>query len=264
MDWRLIKMLKNLNSFIKNIILEQVTEDKDEKYIKLVYHCNEFYNRYLVDLAEKCEIGVTKQRNNVFLAIGTFKNITKYFNELKVDEMFMEDPSQFAICAPMYCFNDKSFEHKMQRGEGYQPPIVKDGVVTTHEVDNDFRSIIYGRWFDFFENEKKNEKLLKIEPSKFKKYIKNIQKKNKLSDDDIIYIEFSVNCEDWKNNIFEDMVEYRSEEEINEKMIDDSRNLDDDFDYSLAVMPKNDSEDHRKALKDIKVSKKTYKENKLK
>ena len=100
-------MLKNLNGFIKNIIMEQVTEDKDEKYIKLVYHCNEFYNRYLSDLAIDCEIGITKQRNNVFLAVGSFKNIIKFFDSLKVDEMFMEEPKDFSILAPIYCLKKR-------------------------------------------------------------------------------------------------------------------------------------------------------------
>ena len=58
---------------------------------------------------------------------------------------------------------------------------------------------------------------MKLYPKKFKKYIKEIQKKYDCKDEDIIYIEFSVNCEDWKNNIFEDMAEFRTEDDINEK-----------------------------------------------
>lgn len=252
-------MLKNLNGFIKNIIMEQVTEDKDEKYIKLVYHCNEFYNRYLSDLAIDCEIGITKQRNNVFLAVGSFKNIIKFFDGLKVDEMFMEEPKDFSILAPIYCFNETNYEHLMQRGEKFSST-TKDGVLTTHDVDNDVRNIVYGRWFDFYQNERKNQKLQKIQPSKFKKYIKDVQKKYDMSDDNVIYVEFSVNCEDWKNNIFEDMTEYRDEDQINEI----NSNKDDDFDYSLAVAPKVDDKESKKALKNVKVSKKTYKDNKIK
>lgn len=258
-------MLKNFNSLLKNVILEQVTEDKDEKYIKLVYHCNEFYNKYLVDLAEKYNIGITKQRNNVFLAAGTFKNIISYFNELKVDDMFMEDPKEFQICAPMYCFNDENYEHQMQRGEFYAPTTV-NGTLTTHDVDNKVRTTIYGRWFDFYENEKKNLKLLKVYPNKFKKYIKDVQKKFGMTDDNIIYIEFSVNCEDWKNNIFEDMAEFRTEDDINSFVSNDNdkRNIDDDFDYSQTVVPKVNDDSHRKVLKNIKRTEKTYKENKKK
>jgi len=258
-------MLRNFNKLLKSIILEQVTEDKDEKFIKLVYHCNEFYNRYLVDLADSCHVGITKQRNNVFLVIGTFKDVIKYFNELKVDNMFMEDPSKFTICAPMYCFNDPNYEHLMQRGELYVPTS-NDNVLTTHDIDNNVRSTVYGRWFDFYENEEKGLKLLKLYPNKFKKYIKDVQKKYDLTDDNVIYIEFSVNCEDWKNNIFEDMAEYRTAEDINDFGATnggDKRNIDDDFDYSQAVMPKQQDESYKESLKDIKRTKKTYKENKI-
>ena len=257
-------MLKNFNNYIKNIILEQVTEDKDEKYIKLVYHCNEFYVRYLSPLADEYNVSITKQRNNVFLAFGTFENIIKAFNNLKVDEMFMEKPADFVIVAPMYCFNDAEYEHKMQRGELYAPAFISAGVPTptTHDVDNVARNVVFGRWFDFYQNEKKGQKLLTITPSKFKKYIKEVQKKYDLTDNDNIFIEFSVNCEDWKNNIFEDMAEYRTEDEINE--INSNKEKEIDFDYDLAKMPKENNEDHRKALKDIKVTKKTYKENKIK
>ena len=259
-------MLKNFNNLLKNIILEQVTEDNDDKYIKLVYHCNEFYNRYLADLAEDHNIGITKQRNNVFLAIGTFKDIISYFDHLKVDNMFMEKPEEFQICAPMYSFNDPEYEHRMQRGELY-PQTSNQGVITTHDVDNKVRSTIFGKWFDFYENEKKGIKLLKLYPKKFKKYIKEIQKKYDCKDEDIIYIEFSVNCEDWKNNIFEDMAEFRTEDDINSFVSNDNdkRNIDDDFDYTQkCVVPKSNDDSHRKALKDIKKTEKTYKENKIK
>lgn len=258
-------MLKNLNNLIKTIVLEQVTEDKDEKYIKFVYHCNEFYNRYLVDLAEKNNVAVSKQRNNVFLAIGSFDNIIKYFSTLKVDELFMEDPSKFTIISPIYCFNDDQYAHNMQRGELF-PSTTYDNAVTTHDVDNKVRSIVYGKWMDFYQNEKRGQKLLTIEPSKFKKYIKEVQKKFELNDDDIIYIEFSVNCEDWKNNIFEDMVEYYTEDEINERMVDDNRNLDDRFNYSDYIKSKdmNVESGNTDALKSVKRTRKTYKENKIK
>ena len=260
-------MLKNFNSLLKNIVLEQVTDDKDDKFVKLIYHCNEFYNRYLADLAEDYHIGITKQRNNIFIAIGTFKDIISYFDHLKVDDMFMEKPEEFQICAPMYCFNDPEYEHSLQRGELY-PQTSNQGVITTHDVDNKVRTTIYGKWFDFYENEKKGIKLLKLYPKKFKKYIKEVQKKYKCKDDDIIYIEFSVNCEDWKNNIFEDMAEFRTADDINDLGAgngDDKRNIDDDFDYTQkCVVPKAKDDSHRAALKDIKRTEKSYKENKIK
>ena len=57
------------------------------------------------------------------------------------------------------------------------------------------------------------------------------------------------------------MAEYRSEDDINEINANKEKN---EFDYALAKMPKETNEDHKKALKDIKVTKKTYKENKIK
>ena len=62
------------------------------------------------------------------------------------------------------------------------------------------------------------------------------------------------------------MAEYRTAEDINDLGAangDDKRNIDDDFDYSQAVMPKQQDESYKESLKDIKRTKKTYKENKI-
>ena len=255
-------MLKNFNNLIKNIIIESAETPDDEQRIKNVYHCNEFYNRFLYQLAIDHNILLTKQRNNVFLVGGLFKDIIKFFDGLKVDKDFMDNPNEFEIYELLYTFDDEQYRHVMNRDEQYPDGQGYENVQTTHDDDNLVRRVIHGRWNEFFENEKKGQKLLNVQPSKFKKYIKQIQKKFDLTNDDKIFIEFNVNCEQWKNNIFD--AEYRSEDDINDFVSNDKRNIDDDFDYSQCVVPKNNDDSHRKALKDIKKTEKTFKENKIK
>ena len=63
------------------------------------------------------------------------------------------------------------------------------------------------------------------------------------------------------------MAEFRTEDDINSFVSNDNdkRNIDDDFDYTQkCVVPKSNDDSHRKALKDIKKTEKTYKENKIK
>lgn len=256
-------MLKNFNNLIKNIIIESAETTDDEQRIKNVYHCNEFYNRFLYQLAIEHNVLLTKQRNNVFLVGGLFKDIIKFFDGLKVDKDFMDNPNEFEIYELLYTFDDEQYRHIMNRDEQYPNGQGYENVQTTHDDDNIVRRVIQGRWFEFFENEEKGQKLLNVVPNKFKKYIKQIQKKFNLTNDDKIFIEFTVNCEQWKNNIFD--AEYRSEDDINDFVSNDKRNIDDDFDYTQAVKLSKDNDDsYRKALKDIKKTEKTYKENKIK
>ena len=249
-------MLKNFNNLIKNIIIESAETPDDEQRI------NEFYNRFLYQLAIDHNVLLTKQRNNVFLVGGLFKDIIKFFDGLKVDKDFMDNPNEFEIYELLYTFDDEQYRHIMNRDEQYPDGQGYENVQTTHDDDNLVRRVIHGRWNEFFENEKKGQKLLNVQPSKFKKYIKQIQKKFDLTNDDKIFIEFNVNCEQWKNNIFD--AEYRSEDDINDFVSNDKRNIDDDFDYSQCVVQKNNDDSHRKALKDIKKTEKTFKENKIK
>ena len=257
-------MLKNFNALIKNIITEAAENEDDEQRIKNVYHCNEFYNRFLWQLSLDDKVLLTRQRNNVFLVGGLFKDVIKFFNDLKVDKDFMDEPKDFEIYQPMYTFGDT--QHNMNRDEQYPSSKgLTPNSITTHDDDNLVRRVIEGIWKEFNENVKKGTKLLKVQPNKLKKYIKEVQKEYDLTNDDQIFIEFTVNCEQWKNNIFD--AEYKSEDDINDfgaASGDDKRNIDEDFDYSQCVMPKNNDDSHRAALKDIKKTEKTYKENKLK
>ena len=151
-------MLKNFNKLVKSVIFESIENDDDEKRIREVYHCNEFFHRYiepLVDSINEKDDGinliVTKQRQNVFLVTGIFNDVSKFFNEFKIDEGFMENPQDFRIFSPQYMLLDYADDiHYMGRGEMW--PKQDFDVPGTHDVDNskNVRSTVYGKWFSFY------------------------------------------------------------------------------------------------------------------
>ena len=265
----MIKMLKNFNKLVKSVIFESIENDDDEKRIREVYHCNEFFHRYiepLVDSINEKDDGskliVAKQRQNVFLVTGIFNDVSKFFNEFKIDEGFMENPQDFRIFSPQYMLLDYADDiHYMGRGEMW--PKQDFDVPGTHDVDNskNVRSTVYGRWFSFYEDDSKGYKLKGIKPKDLLKNLKKMKKELPIDEVTIISIEFSVNCEQWKNQIFDEMSEYSDVE-----YRDDVNRNDDDFDYSLAALPKHSKEDEdeaKKSLKDIKRTSKKFKENKI-
>lgn len=271
-------MLKKFNEYINTIILESVENsiDQDEKRIREVYHCNEFFNRYLVPLTEKInsskknfdlELIVTKQRQNVFLVTGAVVDVMKFFNDFKIDEAFMEKPEDFRIFAPQYLLLEIADDiHYMGRGEMW--PKQDYNIPSTHDIDNKLgvRSTIFGKWFSFYEDDAKGFKLKGVKPKDLNKNFRKMKKEQAIDDNTIVSVEFAVNCEQWSNQIFDEMSE-NSDIEYREDV-----NMDhDDFDYTVALKPVNNPESKeltdaeiKKAINDIKRTKRTFKDNKIK
>lgn len=262
--WK-VEMLKNFNRLINSIIFESV-EDKDEKRIREVYNCNEFYHRYLETLMDKINLEnenssnlvVTKQRQNVFLITGFLKDVSKFFKELKVDEAFLEKPEEFKIYSPQWIVLDTAEDiYIMGRNEMW--PRQDFNVPSTHDIDNskNVRSTIFGKWFSFYKDDGKGLKIKGVKPSDLIKNFNKLKKESSINDETIISVEFSVNCEQWANQIFDEM-----SEDSDIEWRDDVNRNDEDFDYSLASLPKHskDAENEaKKSLKDVKRTIKKYK-----
>lgn len=257
-------MLKNFNNLIKNIIFESSNldeiNDNDEKRIREVYNCNEFYYRYLANKNSE-NLKITKQRQNTFLVTGYVKDVMKFFNEFEIDDAFMEKPEDFRIFSPQYLILGVSDDiHYMGRGEMW--PKQDYNIPGTHDIDNSegVRSTIYGRWFNFYEDDSKGLKLKGVKPKDLNKNFKKLKKESTIGDETIVSVEFSVNCEQWHCQIFDEMSEYSDVE-----YRDDVNRNEDDFDYSIAALPKHSAEaenEAKAALKDVKRTTKKYKENK--
>jgi hypothetical protein len=271
-------MFNKFNEYINEILLNAVESsiDKDEKRIREVYHCNEFYHRYLETLMDKInenkkidelKLIVTKQRQNTFLVTGILKDVMKFFTDFKIDEAFMEEPKDFRIFAPQYMLLELSDDiHYMGRGEMW--PKQDFNVPSTHDIDNKsgVRSTVFGKWFSFYEDDAKGLKVKGVKPSDLNKNFKKLKKESSIDDDTIFSVEFSVNCEQWHNQIFDEMSEYS-----NVEWRDDVNSEHDDFDYSVALKPVKNPESKemtdaeiKKAINEINRKEKTFKENKVK
>lgn len=270
-------MLNKFNEYINEIILSTVeNSDNDEKRIREVYHCNEFYHRYLETLMDKIndtkkiddlKLLITKQRHNTFLVTGFLKDVMKFFTDFKIDEAFMEKPLDFRIYAPQYMILDTVDDiHYMGRGEMW--PKQDFDVPSTHDIDNKkgVRTTIFGRWFSFYEDDKKGLKVKGVKPSDLNKNFKKLKKETSIDDNTIFSVEFSVNCEQWNNQIFDEMSEYSDVE-----WRDDVNSNHDDFDYNVALKPIKTTEtkemtdaEIKKAINDLSIKEITFKENRIK
>lgn len=221
-------MNSKLNRFIKSLILEYSTDENDKKRIREMYHTNEFYLKFISTLAEECNVVATKQRENCFLVTGLLKNVEQFFNKLKVDSDFMDNPSDFKIYSPMFSYGETI--HNLKYDEDY-PVYEQPGVATqTHQIDNIVRHTVYGKWYNFFD-ETMNKKIKAIKPNEITKYFKTMFPKatKKFNENTDIFVEFQVNCENWKNQIFDEMSEYaKTPDEMNDFHNEDPI----DFDYS--------------------------------
>lgn len=249
-------MLKKFDSLIKKILCESAGNDDDEKKIREAYHTNEFYYRFLDPVAEETHVLVTKNRNNTFLIYGSLKAIEDFFKALKVDETFMENPSEFKIYSPMFSYGENA--HYLKMDEDY-PTVDKIGEAPyTHAIDNQVRNTVHGRWYSLVDEDKAGQKIKGVKPSEVSKYFKSIFPKadKNFNNETEIYFEFQVNCEDWKNQIYDEMSEYAKEpDEMNEYHNEDP----DDFDYTqLNVKNVNDDAIVKNALKEIKRTDKDY------
>lgn len=260
-------MLNNFNNLIKSILLEQVEEDKDEEKEKIMasYNTNEFYTRVLEPITDGLNVVLTKQRNNTYLVYGPVGDLIKFFNGIKVDKEFMDDPKEFKIYSPIFTYGD--YMGKLKLDQFY--PITnfeKTGVPFTHELENIDGNVLEGKWYSIFENDVPDGKFIKgVAPSDMEKKVfkKMFPKGDKsFTENFVMYVEFQVNTEGLKNLIWDEMTEYAKDpDEMN-----DLHNSDpDDFDYTqLNVKNENDEATVKAALKDIKRSSKEFKENKIK
>ena len=248
-------MLKQFDKFIYNYISESSENEDDTKKKIEVFTTNEFFFRFVKPIAEETGVLVTKQRENTFLVYGALKDVKNFFTKLKVDDTFMEKPSEFTIYSPMFTYGDQV--HNLKRDEDY--PIYHDAnhPTQTHEIDNLARDVIEGRWYSLIDDES-TKKIKGIKPVDITRYFKEFYPKadKKFNEETTIYVEFQVNCDRRANQVYDEMSEYaRNPDEMNDHTNEDP----DDFDYTqLNVKNENDETIVKDALKDVTKSEKDF------
>lgn len=221
-------MLNKFNNLVKNLLFEQADNTESEKRIKNTYNTNEFYLKILKPHSQDLEIFLTKQRNNTFLVIGPLPQLVKFFNTLKVDETFMDNPKEFKIYSPCISFGDRMVKLKLDQFFPIQHDIIY-GVPTTHELENSTGNVLEGQWFELHGEDDKPVKSIK--PSELEKKFFNkvfFRSDKKYMNEIPLYFEFQVNTEDWNNQVWGEMSEWAKDpDEMN-----DLHNSDfEEFDY---------------------------------
>lgn len=241
-------MLNNFNNMIKSYLFQDAETDDEKSKIINAYNTNEFYLRFIQNIAIDNKVNATKQRNNCYLVYGTIRNLINFFNNLKVDKSFMKSPDDFKIYSPIFSFGEL---HANLKFDQYFPMdnYLKTCVPFTHETENFTGKITEGRWFNFSDNMQRTIK--NIKPADVKNLLKSMfSKSDKFLDECNMYIEFQINTDNLSNQLWDEMTEYaKTPEEMNEIFNDN----DIDFDYSQLNVKNIDDENRVKSsLKDIK------------
>lgn len=249
-------MLSKCDKFIRNILFESTENEDEKKKMKELYHTNSFYLKFIEKLADECHVLATKQRENCFQIFGSLKSVKNFFSKFKVDDTLMDNPADFMIYSPMFSYGET--KHNLKRDEDYPDKNAIDAAPYTHEIDNSARDTVHGTWFPLMDEKDVSKKIKAVKPSEISKYFNQFfPKANKDFNENIcVYVEFQVNCEGWKNQIFDEMSEYaKTPDEMNEQLNED----DDDFDYTqLNVKNENDESTVKAALKEVKRTSKEY------
>lgn len=190
------------NELYRKIILQEA-ERQNAQYDPLPYRRaistdTEFYNKYLAPLNEDHKLLISRFQKNTFRVEGQYEDVKKFFNKLKVDKDFLEKPSDFEVVAPQFTLADREYTHGMNLDEGFRPIEAFDKLATM-SMNNLTRSIICGRWYDFYEllpNASYTTRVKKCAPKKIAEYLDSYLKDNNIIKDGLyIVVEFFVNCE---------------------------------------------------------------------
>lgn len=158
----------------------------------------DFYKRYLAPLDPNKKLIISRFQKNTFRVEGNYQDVKAFLNKLKVDKDFLEKPSDFEVVAPAFSLADKAYTHIKNLDEGFRPVEAFDQLATM-SYNNLTRSIICGRWYDFFEllpNAKYPTRIKKCAPKKLVEYLEEFLKTNNIDKErTYIVVEFFVNCD---------------------------------------------------------------------
>ena len=189
----------------RKIILEQAERIERENaeydplpYRRVVCSDTDFYNKYLAPLNKDKKLLISRFQKNTFRVEGYYEDIKKFFNSFKVDKDFLEKPSDFEVVAPAFTLADREYTHGMNLDEGFRPIEAFDKLATM-SMNNLTRSIICGRWYDFYEVLPKAQfptRVKKCAPKRIGELLDTYLKDNNIEKDGLyVVVEFFVNCE---------------------------------------------------------------------
>lgn len=168
------------------------------KFRRVVADDTDFYNRYLLPLNKDGKLLISRFQKNTFRVEGYYEDVKKFFNSLKVDKDFLEKPADFEVVAPMFTLADKEYTHGMNLDEGFRPIEAFDKLATM-SMNNLTRSIVCGRWYDFYELQKDASFRTRIKRCTPKDLIKSLDfflETHSINKDGLyIVVEFFVNCD---------------------------------------------------------------------
>ena len=189
----------------RKIILEEAervqrqnAEFDPRPYKRVVSDDTDFYNRYLLPLNKDGKLLISRFQKNTFRVEGYYEDIKTFFEKLKVDKDFLEKPADFELVAPMFTLADKEYTHNYNLDEGFRPVEAFDKIATM-SINNLSRSVVCGRWFDFYEQVKDAPYPTRIKRCKPKDLLKSLDAfldtRNINKDGLYVVVEFFVNCE---------------------------------------------------------------------
>lgn len=189
----------------KKIILEEAERVERQnaqfdpiKFRRAVADDTDFYNRYLLPLNKDGKLLISRFQKNTFRVEGYYDEIVTFFNKLKVDKDFLEKPSDFEVVAPMFTLADKVYTHGMNLDEGFRPIEAFDKLATM-SMNNLTRSIVCGRWYDFYELQKDanfKTRVKRCTPKDLVKFLNDFLDTHNIDKNGLyIVVEFFVNCD---------------------------------------------------------------------
>jgi hypothetical protein len=197
-------MLNKLNELYSKLIYENA----EDKWCRIINNDTDFLNTYLVPLASKYEVIVCKARLNTFRIGGICKNVIEALSNFKVDDQFWNDEvlqREFKLYSPLITFCENV--HKMNLSEGY--PVNTVAQDSLYALRNITRAHVEGKWFEPKELTKNTEfdypvRAKSATPKDLCKMIENLREELGYSADDVVVVEFQINCENLANQLFDE------------------------------------------------------------
>lgn len=189
----------------RKIILEEAAKEVRQNaqydphpFVRAISNDTDFYKKYLAPLNKDGKLLISRFQKNTFRVEGYYEDVKPFFNKLKVDKDFLEKPSDFELVAPQFTLADKEYTHNMNLDEGFRPIEAFDKLATM-SMNNLTRSIICGRWYDFYEVKTGASfatRVKKCAPKRIVELLDNYLKDNNIEKEGLyVVVEFFVNCE---------------------------------------------------------------------
>lgn len=247
-------MLKKLNDLYNSLIYEQA----EDIWLRKITSDNEFYAKYLLPLRNKYSVDIVKARMNTFRIIGMSEIVLGCLENFKVDQDYWNDEAMgkpFVVYSPMVTFGEVI--HNMRLSEQYAQGMTEPN--SLYEFRNINRFDIEGRWYELNALDKNNEftypvKAKEATPKELVQMIRNLMNSLGKTDDNILVVEFVLNCQNLMNQVYDEQTQFIPVELKDEKTLSDVVN---DFDSknidptAKCELPKEEELDKKSGFKEV-------------